>query len=506
VVGLNRRINHNPTNLGHSGHQRPLRMPATILHISDLHRDSGSAITSITLLESLRLDRERYMSGDQMPAPDIAVVSGDMVLGVAADGPDADARLLQQYEEASEFLTSLTDLFFGGNRERVVLIPGNHDISHPHVLRATELTALPAESEQRAMVARQLREEDSVWRWVGPEFSLRRIHDPRTYHRRLEPYANFYSAFYQGKRSFPIEPSKQFVVHDFPELGLVVAALSSCCNNDLFNRVGRIHPECVAGATRAVDKQVKRGQVALATWHHNLAGGPNDSDYVDADVLQSLIDGGFVIGLHGHQHRPQFLEHRFTADGKRGIAVISAGTLCGGPYTLPSGRMRAYNVVVVDTENQAGVLHVRDMKNSSFGSPVWGPAHVTEFSGSSLAFPLKMPPRSTSAMDAASEAASLLRKGDPAGAAALVRPHGADALARRVAVEALEQLKDWTEIQRMCNPPSSPAEFIVLAEALYELGQKSKLAALIASDFARHSNDVGVRQSIDLARSRLGGL
>jgi hypothetical protein len=480
-------------------------MPATILHISDLHRDAGSAITSTTLLESLRLDRERYMAGDQLLAPDIAVVSGDIVLGVAADGPDADARLVRQYEEASEFLTALADLFFGGDRERVVLTPGNHDISHPHVLRATEFTTLPAEVEQRAIVARQLREEDSVWRWVGPEFALRRIHDPSTYHRRLEPYANFYSAFYQGRRSFSIEPSKQFAVHDFPELGLVVAALSSCCNNDLFNRAGRIHPDCVAGATRAVDQQVKRGQVALATWHHNLAGGPNDSDYVDADVLQSLIDGGFVIGLHGHQHRPQFLEHRFTADGMRGIAVISAGTLCGGPHTLPAGRMRAYNVVVVDPKQRTGVLHVRDMKNSSFGLPVWGPAHVTEFSGSSLAFTLKVPPRSTSAMNAASEAAALLRQGDAAGAAALVRPHRADALARRVAVEALERLRDWDEIRRMCSPPRSAAEFIVLAEALYELRQKVELAALIESEFAKNSNDAGVRQSVEQARSRLGG-
>src|SRR5574341_1644790 len=27
-----------------------------------------------------------------------------------------------------------------------------------------------------------------------------------------------------------------------------------------------------------------------------LSGAPNESDYVDADVLQSLMDGGFVIG------------------------------------------------------------------------------------------------------------------------------------------------------------------------------------------------------------------
>lgn len=51
----------------------------TILHISDLHRDSGSALTTESLLESLRLDRERY--GAQHRKPDLAIVSGDIVYG-----------------------------------------------------------------------------------------------------------------------------------------------------------------------------------------------------------------------------------------------------------------------------------------------------------------------------------------------------------------------------------------------------------------------------------------
>lgn len=478
----------------------------TILHISDLHRDAGSAITTTTLVESLRLDRERYQADNSALAPDLAIVSGDIAYGVAVDDADADRKLQGQYEEALDFLVDLARVFFQGDRERVVLVPGNHDVSHPHVLRSTKLTPLPADPEQRAMLARQLRDEDSAWRWVWSDFALRRIDDLSMYHRRLEPYANFYSAFYEGKRTFSLDPRKQFAVHDFPGLGVVVGALSSCCNNDLFNRMGRIHPDCVAYVTRAVDDYVKKGRLALAVWHHNLAGGPNDSDYVDADVLQSLMDGGFAIGLHGHQHRPQFLEHRFTADGKRGIAVISAGTLCGGPQALPSGRMRAYNLVVIDTGQRSGAVHVRDMKNSSFGSPVWGPAYITEFSGSSIEFTLKTPLRPASVMNATSEAAALLRQGNAAAAFALVRQYAGDDLARRVAVEALEQLKDWREIRRMFTPPRSAAEFIALGEALYELNEKAELAALIDSDFAKNSSvDAGVRQSIELARNRLGG-
>jgi hypothetical protein len=479
-------------------------MITTALHISDLHRDSGSAITIGSLLESLRRDRERYTKRG-IPTPNFAVVSGDIVYGVASDSPNAASLLKAQYVEATSFLTELADLFFHGDRERIILVPGNHDISHPHVLRATELTPIPADATQRALIASQLSEENSPRRWVASEFALRRLIDQDTYRRRLEPYAEFYAGFYAGKRGFSLDPSKQFGVHDLTDLGLVVVGLSSCCDNDLFNRAGRIHPDCVAGATRAVAEHVKNGRMALAVWHHNLAGGPKDADYVDADVLQSLIDGGFVIGLHGHQHRPQFLQHRLTADRKMAISVISAGTLCGGPKTLPAGRMRSYNLVVLDAEHRAGTVHVRDMKNSGFGMPVWGEAYVNEFSGPSMTFGLEIPLRPPSVLQAIADAAELMQKGELAEAYRLARLHADDGVARRVAVEALTRLQDWAEIQAFCSPPRSAPEFIALAEALYEAGKKQTLATLLKSDYARESSDAGVRQAIDLAKSRLGG-
>lgn len=480
-------------------------MTVTVLHISDLHRDAGSAITSETLLESLRLDRERYTSDGGVQAPDLAIVSGDIVYGVKADSPDSDAVLKQQYDEASGFLSELSEVFFAGDRERIVIVPGNHDVSHPHVLRSTAITDLPADSAQRAVLARQLSEDGSPWRWVWSDFVLRRIADPVAYNNRMEPFAQFYSDFYRGNRSFALDPSKQFAIHDFPGLGLVVAGLSSCCDNDIYSRVGRIHPNCVSGATRGVAEYVKRGRVPLAVWHHSLAGGPRESDYVDADVLQNLIDGGFVIGLHGHQHRPQFLEHRFTADRKRAMTVISAGTLCGGPNTLPTGRKRSYNLVVIDAGKMSGELHVREMQNSDFSNPVWGAAYVADFSGALMPFEIKAPPQQFSVLQLAGQAAELLRAGNATEAYHLVRPHLSEELARRVAVEALTVLKDWSEIQAVFNPPTSPPEFVVLVEALLELGRKPDLAALLDSDFARISSDAGVRQCIEMARSRLRG-
>ena len=504
----------------------------TILHISDLHRDSGSGLTTTTLLESLRLDRGRYID-EGIPQPDIAIVSGDIVYGVTKDDPSSDEALKGQYDEAHDFLARLSDLFFSGNRDRIVLVPGNHDVSHPHVLRSTVPEDIPADRDRRALIAQQLGEDESLWRWAWSEFALRRIVDRSRYAERLRPFAAFYDRFYENRRRFSLESSEQLALHDFPDLGIVVAGLSSCCDNDIFNRSGRIHPDCIAGATRAVADLVRVGRIPLAVWHHNLAGGPKDSDYVEAEFLQSLMDGGFVLGFHGHQHRPQFIEHRFTADKKKALAVISAGTLCGGPRTLPSGRMRAYNLACIDIVTGKCSLHVRDMKTSNFSLPVWGAADVPDFGGSSLSFELTLhatvnrppleqmaplqsdvngPVRATQvvadeklALEATSEAARLLRSGRAQSAIALVRPHLASPLARRVTVEALLELDDWEEIERLCSPSQSNAELIALMEAKYQLGHRQELRALIDSEALALNPDPAVRQSAEQARARLGG-
>src|ERR1700675_805806 len=106
-------------------------MPVTILHLSDLHRDSGSRLTTTALLDSLRRDRTRYTTDEKIARPDIAVVSGDIVYGVGPGEPGGEAKLARQYDEAFEFLAALADEFFGGDRERVVSVPATHEKALP---------------------------------------------------------------------------------------------------------------------------------------------------------------------------------------------------------------------------------------------------------------------------------------------------------------------------------------------------------------------------------------
>ena len=55
-------------------------MNINILHVSDLHRDPYSPISNITLLDSLKRDRDQYASSDDLgvSSVDLIVVSGDI--------------------------------------------------------------------------------------------------------------------------------------------------------------------------------------------------------------------------------------------------------------------------------------------------------------------------------------------------------------------------------------------------------------------------------------------
>ncbi len=481
-------------------------MTVTIMHISDLHRDSGSQISTTALLNSLVRDRARYMDREGIPAPDLAVVSGDIIYGVKGGEKEGEQKLQAQYDEAHDFLVALADRFFEGNRERVILVPGNHDVSMSHVERAITPIPVPEEPDKKAILVSQLLGHDPKLRWRWADFSALEITDPHLYERRLEPYAQFYHRFYEGKRTFPVDPGNQFSVHDFPGLGVSFVGLSSCHENDIYNRTGRVHPDALAQAMDAVSPCFKKGRLVIGVWHHSIQGGPKETDYVDSDLLQALMDGNCSIGMHGHQHRPQLLAHRFTPDRKRSISIISAGTLCGGPRSLPAGRMRAYNLVVMDTQEGKGTIHVRHMANSDFSSPVWGAGYVTEFGGASIDFEL---PKSSvpviQPLAVAGEADQLLRSGDPSAAYEMVKPLLDNPILRRIAASALSDMGDWRETIEVFKCPRSPAEFILLSEAYEELGDWEALRTLHSSDFAQVQTDSAIKQRIEMCRATLMG-
>ena len=469
----------------------------SILQISDLHRDRWSPICNEILLSSLENDRTRYTTALDGPAirqPDIIVVSGDVIHGVPPGTADHEAKLAEQYQEALDFLGSLTDRLLTGDRERLVLVPGNHDVSACHFIQSLERVELAADSNKE--LVSELFHPGSTLRWSWQEFGLYKVSDPDRYAQRLASFAAFYREFYRGARDFDIDPAKQFDVFDYPNFNLTIVGFSSCHENDFFNKQGAIHAECIAGASLVLHDPQFNGRIRAAVWHHNTQGLPAQNDYMDAGILQNLIDSGFSIGLHGHQHRPQCLDTRFTYGGNARISVISAGTLCG----RASPRFgRAYNIIELDIEACKGRLHVREILNDEPQPPIWGCRPLPPDASAHLEFAVDSPPppvvAPTAATTALLEAQRLYDEDAYAAATEVLLPLApTDGLARCLLLDCLGKLNDTTRIVVYFDPPVSETEAIYLMEALWAEKRQGRLRALLDEPIVAGSVDLTVAE------------
>jgi hypothetical protein len=476
----------------------------SILQISDLHRDPVNPIRNAPLIESLENDRRRYTTADPaLQSPDLIFVTGDIIQGVAPGTADPAAALRTQYAEALDFLGRLTDSFVGGDRNRVVIIPGNHDISACHTMESVRRVDIAIGSKRE--LVQQFFKPHSPLRWSWPDFELYEIVDQDKYARRLEAFAEFYGEFYRGSRSYGLNPSRQYDIFDFPAFNIIVAAFSSCFNNDILNPPGAIDPNCVANVGKALRNPALADRVRVAVWHHNTEGVPMQSDYMDPDMLQHLIDGGFSLGFHGHQHRPQFLDTRFKYGGDRQITVISAGTLCGSA-SFRFGR--AYNLIELDVDGRKGRLHLREMQNDNLDFPIWGRRSLPPDSGDFLAFNFDPPPPPLVRLN--DDTSSLLRaqelydSGDYPGATNILRGLAAtDGVARRILVESLQSIPDRPSLIDLCDPPQSATEAIYLMDALWTEGRKERLRAMLDEPAIAGSTDPSVAELANKYRARL---
>lgn len=469
-------------------------MKLSVLHISDLHRDPDNPIRNDVLLDSLENDRRHY-AAEETPAvrsPDLIIVSGDIIQGIRPDAPDPEKGLREQYQEALDYLGRLTDRFVGGDPNRVIVVPGNHDVSAYHFEKSLRrVDVLP---DRKKGLVTQLFSPGSLLRWSWSGFELYEIADQALYAQRLAAFAEFYAAFYKGAHTYDLDPARQLDIFDFPAFDLTVAGFSSCHNNDLFNKQGTIHPACIADAGNRLRQPSLKDRLRIAVWHHNAEGLPAHSDYMDPDLIQNLIDRGFSLGFHGHQHRPQFLNTRFRHGIDRKITIISAGTLCGGASFRYS---RAYNVVELDTGTRTGRLHVREMQNDNLNLPIWGQRALPPNTSAYYDFQYDPPPtptvHSNTNTAALIEAQKFYDLKNYRNAANILAPVAAfDDLARPLLLDCLVKLKDAPALIARFDPPTSAAEAIHVMDALWSEGRHDRLGEVLNLPLIAESADQSV--------------
>lgn len=455
-------------------------MRFAILHMSDLHRDLADEVDNASLLDSLERDLEQQAVQDpSILPPSLCVVSGDLVYGVRADAPDGRTELARQYQQAVELLAGVADRLFGGDRERVVLIPGNHDVSYPDFAASLTRLDVPSEPHAKAGLARELFAPQSKLRWSWPELSMYRISDQEQYKRRLLQFSEAYTQFYRGTRTYPLTQEDQFDVFDFPDLQFCVIALASCYNNDPLRRAGAIHPAALTAACRTLRAVERTGWLVAASWHHSLQGGPNGDDQLDPAILQILIQAGVSLGFHGHQHIADCVDESYRiGTTPRKITVVSAGTLCAGPANLTPGVPRSYNVVEVDVEQWKVRVHQRQMVNKLFTLPVWGPGYIPASQSSyvevDLCRPMHTRPEGLDVRLSLERADLHAGHGEWSEAVTTLEAIRDDDRARPLLSRALSELGDDRRTIALLWPPRSTAECVLIGAAI--LNRRDRVA------------------------------
>lgn len=457
-----------------------------LMHISDLHRSSDEPISNAELLASL--DRDLDLQSSESPAippPDALLVSGDLVMGAPLGDSNPTDVIAAQYRQAEEFLGELVDLLFESDRSRVVICPGNHDVDW---CQSRDSMQVVPDAEYPSDVYGALASPGSTYRWNWDERALYRIVDQAAYRARMDSYWDFISRFYSDVdiHHLPTESEHPLLVELF-DRRVLVAALNSCEANDCYRRRAEFNAESVARMHLDIRKVPWEYDLKIALWHHNTTGPPSADDYLHVEQIHALIEYGFRLGLHGHQHRSEIRLHELAIPAYGSLAVISAGSLAAGSSELPRGANRQYNMLELRDDLRGVRLHVRELEGATLG-----PRRFNAFGGKSF-IDVTLKPVSSgvgtildrqrlnrNAIITEAEAARLT--GEDSVVLDLLLPLAAslDPYGRKLLTDSAVRSERWDLVREHLTPPQTLDESIVLVRAKVEVSEFEEARASVS--------------------------
>ena len=237
--------------------------------------------------------------------------------------------------------------------------------------------------------------------------------------------------------------------------GLVIVGFASWHGNDCFCHVGEIDSASLALSRKLLTDS--NAPVAVAVWHHSVVGGPRANDYMDQRVIHKLIDFGFSVGLHGHQHYPGAAPFELRLPNLTSMAVVGAGSIAVGDHELPTGERRQFNIVVIDPNSDSITVHVRAMSSGG----VFTGSHRDDFGGKTfikLNLPISpsrpKPPTSTQRLDAAMKAVATEQYERALELLAEINTSHSHEK-RQIKIRALEGLGRQEELIELLDPPQN---------------------------------------------------
>ena len=337
----------------------------SILHISDLHKPENCNLDN--LFYSIQTDCTAY-TAEGICKPEIIVISGDIVEGSKKD--DGVDIIRKQYEDAGKFLDKLANYFLGGDRSRMIIVPGNHDYCYKLSKDSMELS--PEDKLQDDY--KLLKEAAPYVRWNWDDRRCYHITKKELYDTRFDLFRGFYNDFYAGIRELPAVIDKDSYVVELPQYHIAFVCFNSCYRLDHLSPMGCICPDAISMAHERLVALKNMGYLMVGVWHHHVSGLPVENNYMDYRILNAMMQENIKMGLFGHQHVSTAVQEYSDITTKQSILLISSGSLYGNRYQLVTGVPRQYNVIEINIRNEEVKLKLNVRKdNSQYGYdiPQW---------------------------------------------------------------------------------------------------------------------------------------
>lgn len=462
----------------------------TILHISDIHRTPDGEINNNVLIDSFEREIEQYRK-EGIPKPNLIVVSGDIVMGVKGDKESDLLKLEEQYVEAYDFLNEMSNIFLNGDKSKLILVPGNHDISWFHSKQSMEKIDTTLLSD-KIINKNDFFKHNSDTRWCWNTFEFYKVKDKEMYNNRLLSFSNFYKKFYDGDKEYSLNEGEQFEIIDFPENNVTIVGFNSCYLNDHCRVTGTINPSCLASAARKLRDVKYKERILISVWHHNTKGLPNKIDYMDSSILHKLIADEYSFVLHGHQHKTEILYEQTKINSERKLFVFSAGSLCAGSKDIPPGGSRQYNLVSLNLLDNKIDIYSRTAINIAEGDIViWQPSGKN-----TLDLNIEDRNKINKLEDKyINEAIEKISYEDYVSAKELLEKLDFESYkVRKILLICYINLKSHKEIAEKYSSPLNSEEIFALINALKETKKYGKLRILLDLDIIKNSSDKSIKE------------